>query len=231
MNLHTYSKPNLTHAQVRSMVPNIYLLRRQNIMPRSWQVAVGVKMDKLGKHVFNTMNIFKVLAQMEGLPRADIAEGVLLILGHDATEPISVDKNIYSTLYIKVNDEAAMHAMEDGLPMAEQNIRYFHDYEDGKKDYHEDPRINRICLLAKDADGLDPVIEQIERVARGKYPRRRWLRPEVQEECAYKRANFNFEVSCQLYDAIMEYGEDAFDDAFLRLPNSIKNGTHNKHPK
>ena len=223
MNIHTKDDASgYTDDDIYNLVPNIYFRRRQGIMGCSWDVTYGFEMGSLSHHQFFSIQLCKLLGQIKLWPKPKIAMACYTVIDHDSEEPLTGDKNPYSALYITIDKPAAMHAIESGLVTEKQNMQDFHDYELAKEGKHPDPFINDCGMLAKDAEVLERRVSLIEGLAREQFPQRLWDHEETQRENLDAYNSYHFDETRQLHDAILKYGVAAYDDAFLRLPNIIK---------
>lgn len=202
--------PVISAEELKVLIANLFLYRRQKDMPRSWHVVTGVPMNSIAVHTYLGLQAFVLIATRMGLSRELIALGILLFLNHDLDELLTVDKNIYSSQFLNVHAHNAMVAIMHGHPFSDMNWHIHYDYEFGKKGHHTEADINLVCTLLKDVDGLEPVLEQLEGVARGSYPVRRWKRPEIQAENAYKSENYYHDDVRRLHAVIVTEGMELF---------------------
>lgn len=204
--------PEISAEQLKVLIANLFLYRRQKDMPCSWHIPLGVPMNSIALHTYLGMQAFIAFAVRMGLSKEAIGLGLLLFLNHDLDELITVDKNIYSSPFLKVDNKSAMLCLQEGHPFRGLNLHIDLDYDLGKKGKHEVELLNLVCTLLKDIDGLERILEQLEKVARGAYPERRWRRPEVQAENAYKADNYNHDLVRAVHNMIIKKDLAIFRD-------------------
>lgn len=116
--------------------------------PRSGWQYLGTGNESVADHVFRTAMISYTLAHLD--PSIDMSKVLRLALVHDLAEARTGDLNYMNQKYVVADEDAAIDAMVENLPFADE-IRELHD-EYQKQETPE-------SVLVRDADQLEMLLE------------------------------------------------------------------------
>lgn len=125
----------------------IATLRR---LTRSHRQMIAEASDNISDHSFRVAVIGMILAKLE---KADENKVLKMCLFHDLAEARTGDANSINKQYAKLDVKQAVADQMIGLPIADEIIDLFNEYES---------RQSQEAIIAKDADMIDQMILQQE---------------------------------------------------------------------
>lgn len=131
-------------------------------LTRSHRQAISEVNDNISDHSFRVAVIGMMLAELE---KCDANKVLKMCLFHDLPEARTGDANFVNQQYLKIYEEDALKDQMDNLPIADEVMDLFKEYE--KQETKE-------AILAKDADKLDQMILQQEYFYKDKENRIIW---------------------------------------------------------
>lgn len=137
----------------------IATLRR---LTRSHRQAIAEVSDNISDHSFRVAVIGMILARLE---KADENKVLKMCLFHDLAEARTGDANTINKRYARLDEKGAVRDQMEGLPIGEEVINNFNEYED---------RQSPEAIVAKDADILDQMILNQEHFFKDEVNRKVW---------------------------------------------------------
>lgn len=141
---------------MRRSVEFLYEVGALRQLKRTWSQFLGGDTANISEHTFRVAWIALLLCVMEG--QGDSGKVVKMALVHDLAESRTGDVNQVQALYVKHDEERAMHDIVAGTPLADELMALWHEYEE---------RTSIESRIVKDADHLDCEFELGEQTARG----------------------------------------------------------------
>jgi putative hydrolase of HD superfamily len=118
--------------------------------------------DNISDHSFRVAVIGLILAELE---KCDGNKVLKMALFHDVVEARTGDANFINQQYLKMDEEGARADQMNGLPIEEEMLSLFEEYEN---------RQSIEAIVAKEADLLDQMILQQEYFYKDKENGRIW---------------------------------------------------------
>ncbi len=145
--------------KIANFLFEIATLRR---LTRSHRQVISDVSDNISDHSFRVAIIGLNLAKLENV---DSDKVLKMCLFHDLAEARTGDANHINKQYVKQYEKEARKDQMEGLPIADEIIEHFNEYEQ---------RESKESIVAKDADLLDQMVLQQEYFYKDKENCRIW---------------------------------------------------------
>ncbi|MDP3997255.1 MAG: HD domain-containing protein [bacterium] len=156
----------------------LYELGSLRHIQRSWRQAIGKDVANDLEHTLRVVWLALILAEREG--GCDKEKLIKMALVHDLAETKTGDQNHQQALYVKADEERALHDLLAGTSLT--------DFTDIAREYQT--RESLEAKIVKDADNLDADLELRELDQQGSKLPAKWkkLRRLVRDKKLYTKA-------------------------------------------